>query len=51
MFIHVPGGTTGGIKVTTGTEYLDLMPTLAELAAGASVPPCPEGDSFKVAHW
>ena len=41
MFIHVPGLTDHGIVSSTPTEYLDLMPTLAEAAMGLKVPACP----------
>ena len=41
MIVHVPGKTDAGIVSSTPTEYLDLMPTLAEAAMGYEVPACP----------
>jgi len=43
MFVHIPGLTDGGVVSSTPTEYLDLMPTLAEAAMGVTVPSCPPG--------
>uniref|UniRef100_A0A7S3C5C5 Sulfatase N-terminal domain-containing protein n=1 Tax=Haptolina ericina TaxID=156174 RepID=A0A7S3C5C5_9EUKA len=43
MFIHIPDLTDKGITTSHPTEYLDLMPTLAEAAMGVIVPPCPRG--------
>jgi len=48
MFIVVPGLTDGGIITHTPTEYVDLMPTLAELAMDYIVPSCPEGNTSTV---
>jgi hypothetical protein len=48
MIIHIPGLTDAGITTTTPTEYLDLMPTLAEAAAGIIVPACPEGNTSHI---
>jgi len=42
MFVHVPGKTDAGVVSSTPTEYLDLMPTLAEAAMGVTVPSCPQ---------
>jgi iduronate 2-sulfatase len=42
MFIHIPGMTDKGVTTSTPTEYLDLMPTLAEAAMGLAVPACPK---------
>ena len=45
MFIRVPGMTDAGIVSSTPTEYLDLMPTLAEAAIGIQIPACPSDAS------
>jgi len=41
MFIRIPGLTDSGIVTSVPTEYLDLMPTLAEAAMDFKVPSCP----------
>lgn len=50
MLVHVPGQTDGGIPVSVHTEFVDLFPTLAELAAGVTMEKCPQSpkDSGKV---
>ena len=48
MFLVVPGLTDAGIVTHTPTEYVDLMPTLAELAFNFTVPPCPDGNTSAV---
>ena len=45
MMIRVPGATDKGIRSMAYTEHVDLFPTLAELAAGVTIPPCPSGPS------
>ena len=48
MMLHIPGQTDHGIETTTPTEFLDLMPTLAEVAAKTTIPPCPEGNTSHI---
>ena len=48
MIIKVPGLTDGGVVVRQPTEFVDLFPTLVEVAGLPPVPPCPE-DSAHVA--
>ena len=45
MMIRVPGLTDKGMRTTAFTEHIDLFPTLAEMAAGVKLPPCPTGRS------
>lgn len=48
MFLVAPGLTDAGIVTRTPTEYVDLMPTLAELAFEYTVPACPDGNTSTV---
>ena len=43
MFVRIPGRTDSGVSTSTPTEFVDLMPTLAEAAMGLTVPACPAG--------
>ena len=42
LLVRAPGVSSGGV-VSTFVESISLFPTVAELAAGVSVPPCPSG--------
>ena len=42
MMIHAPGATDNGITVEDMTEFVDLFPTLVELAGFAPLKRCPE---------
>ena len=50
MMIRVPGLTDKGMRTTAFTEHIDLFPTLAEMAAGVKLPPCPTGRSQVRVH-
>ena len=45
MMIRVPGLTDNGLRTMAYTEHIDLFPTLAEVAAGVTILPCPAGRS------
>jgi len=42
VMFRAPGLTDGGISTTQVTETVDIMPTIAELAMGFTVPSCPK---------
>ena len=44
MIIRIPGVTNGGLVTDKLVEFVDLFPTLAELAGLPTVPYCPSGN-------
>ncbi len=45
MFLKVPGLTDGGVVIRQPTEFVDLFPTLVDVAGLPSIPQCPEKSS------
>ena len=43
---HAPGVTDGGKHTMSYSNHIDLMPTLAEVAIGMEMPPCPTGKAI-----